>query len=321
MSINLLLFCGINQVNLKGVKDMWDRVQFKERAKQDLGKDLFGKKWLMSALTSLLNMLVPFFSSGSAVLPTAIYSFSVIFSAFSVNALAFDDSAFFATSIMLTLFYGLFYFAMFALILLINVFVAAPLNIGFIRYFLALRDPNDNEAPSIALLFSCFKKGRYMQAVKGWGITLLYIQLWSFIPIVGTVISIIKYYEYFYVPYIMADNPDIDRKFATAVSTQMTNGEKGKIFVMQLSFLGWQIVGGLITIGNIQVISLWVTPYVQTSFANLYDFVKRRSIGTGLYRPEVFGIYPEGDPQDPYAQPFDVNAFYTRNRNYSRGCY
>lgn len=300
---------------------MWDRVQFKERAKQVLGKDLFGKKWLMSALASLLNMLVSCFSSSTAVLPIAIYSFFIMFSAFGVNALAIDDSVFAASSIIISLFYVLVYFVMFALLLLMNVFVVAPLNIGFIRYFLALRDPNDNEAPSIALLFSCFKKGRYMQAVKGWGVTLLYIQLWSFIPIVGIVISIVKYFENFYVPYIMADNPDIDRKFASAVSTQMTDGEKGKIFVMQLSFLGWQIVGGLITIYNIQIIGLWVTPYVQASFANLYDFVKRRSIGTGLYRPEVFGIYPEGDPQDPYAQPFDVNAFYTRNRNYSRGCY
>lgn len=305
---------------------MWDRVQLKERAKLVLGKDLFGKKWLTSALATLLNTLVTTAAAGLAMLPAIIVYVIVFFSMTGVVSLGsmyseYYNTASFGSFLVMTLLYSILLIVMFAIVFVVNVFVTAPLNIGFNRYFLALRDPYDNEPPSVGLVFSCFKKGRYMQAVKGWGVTLLLIQLWLLIPYVGSIIYIIKYYEYFYVPFIMADNPDIDRKFATAVSSQMTSGEKGKIFVMQLSFLGWELLGSLIVVLNIPVMLMWVTPYIQASYANLYDFAKRRAIGTGLYRPEVYGIYPEGDPEDPYAQPFDINAFYTRNRNYSRGCY
>lgn len=304
---------------------MWDRVRFKESAKQVLGKNIFGKKWLMSALATLLNMLVSSAALTIAMLPVIIVYLIALFSIAGTVSMGsmyggFNDGTGFVSIFALMLIYFIYIIAIFVIAFVINVFLTAPLNIGFNRYFLALRDPYDNEAPSISLVFSCFKKGQYMKAVKSWGLTLLFIQLWLLIPCAGVIIYCIKFYEYFYVPFIMADNPDIDRKSATAISSQMTNGEKGKIFVMQLSFLGWQLLS-LININGISIFGMWVTPYIQTTYANLYDFVKRRSIGTGLYRPEVFGIYPEGDPQDPYAQPFDINAFYTRNRNYSRGCY
>lgn len=304
---------------------MWDRVQFKERAKLVLGKDLFGKKWLTSALATLLNTLVTTAAAGLAMLPAIIVYLIVFFSMTGIISLGsmyseYYNTASFSSFLAAMLLYSILLIVVYAIAFAVSVFVTAPLSIGFNRYFLALRDPYDNEPPSVGLVFSCFKKGRYMQAVKSWGVTLLFIELWLLIPYVGSIIYIIKYYEYFYVPFIMADNPDIDRKFATAVSSQMTNGEKGKIFVMQLSFLGWQLLS-LININGISIFGMWVTPYIQTTYANLYDFAKRRAIGTGLYRPEVFGIYPQGDPENPYAQPFDINAFYTRNRNYSRGCY
>ena len=44
------------------------------------------------------------------------------------------------------------------------------------------------------------------------------------------------------VPYLLAENPDMDSKEAFARSKEMMMGEKWNAFVLGLSFLGWQIL-------------------------------------------------------------------------------
>lgn len=65
-------------------------------------------------------------------------------------------------------------------------------------------------------------------------------------------------YEYMMVPFILAENPDMSRKEVFALSKKMMTGNKWKAFVLDLSFLGWSILGG-ITLGILNV--LFVAPY------------------------------------------------------------
>ena len=69
------------------------------------------------------------------------------------------------------------------------------------------------------------------------------------------------------VPYILAENPGIETKRALELSKKMTDGEKFNIFLLQLSFIGWSILGALcFGIG-----SLWVSAYSISSTAIFYD--------------------------------------------------
>ena len=68
------------------------------------------------------------------------------------------------------------------------------------------------------------------------------IFLWSILLIVP---GIIKSYEYYMIPYIIADNPNIKRKRAFEISKQMMKGQKWKTFIFELSFILWNILSSL----------------------------------------------------------------------------
>ena len=71
-----------------------------------------------------------------------------------------------------------------------------------------------------------------------------------------------------------------DRAFE--ISTMMTDGEKWNIFVLDLSFLGWRLLGLLLFgIGLI-----FVTPYVQTTEAELYAALRAKVIAGGYVSEE-----------------------------------
>lgn len=63
----------------------------------------------------------------------------------------------------------------------------------------------------------------------------LFETLWDFTIIGG----IIKKYSYYMVPYIVAENPDIEWKKAITLSRKMMNGHKWECFVFELSFFLW----------------------------------------------------------------------------------
>jgi uncharacterized membrane protein len=64
---------------------------------------------------------------------------------------------------------------------------------------------------------------------------------------------------------------------------RMTAGHKGKIFVMGLSFIGWLLLSALT--GGILYI-FYVGPYMNTSFAGMYEELKNNALRTGVVRPE-----------------------------------
>lgn len=126
--------------------------------------------------------------------------------------------------------------------------------------------------------------------------------LWSLLFVVP---GIIKSLAYSQAKYVIHDNPRLKGKEAIEISKRMTNGFKGDLFSMYLSFIGWYILVGL-TGG---ILSIYVTPYVETTAAMYYENLKRYSIENGIVAPEAFGIAPvtggaqggNGDSQSSYA--------------------
>ena len=77
----------------------------------------------------------------------------------------------------------------------------------------------------------------------------------------------IKRYSYFMVPYIAAENPDMSGREAVTLSRRIMRGHKWECFVLELSFLGWQILG-LLTFGLFNV--LYTNPYKTAVFTQYY---------------------------------------------------
>ena len=74
-------------------------------------------------------------------------------------------------------------------------------------------------------------------------------------------------------PYILADRPELSGTEVLTLSRQMMNGHKWKTFVLDLSFLGWNILSAL-TFGLLGV--FYVNPYRQCTNTELYRELKNR---------------------------------------------
>ena len=88
-------------------------------------------------------------------------------------------------------------------------------------------------------------------------------------------------YCYYLVPYILAENPAMDRKSAFAISKRMMDGEKLKAFELTLSFLGWYFLS-LITCGIVGI--FFVNPYAEATMAELYAYNKAKAFQEGYIR-------------------------------------
>ena len=104
----------------------------------------------------------------------------------------------------------------------------------------------------------------------------LFTFLWTLLFVVP---GIIKSLSYFMTPYILADSKNVSPTYALKLSMRMTKGHKGKIFVMYLSFIGWGILTAL-TFGILCI--FWTGPYMETSFAGMYDELKKNALSSGI---------------------------------------
>lgn len=151
-----------------------------------------------------------------------------------------------------------------------HIFVAAPFEVSGMQYFkqAAHDDVNMNY-----LVYS-FQKGRYLAIVKGmlWKNVLTF--LWFLLLIIP---GIVKSYAYSMVPFILADNPGIGTKRAVELSNQMMIGNKWKMFVLDLSFLGWYILGTL----ALGIGILFVLPYDHSTKAELYKVLRLQALYDG----------------------------------------
>lgn len=73
-------------------------------------------------------------------------------------------------------------------------------------------------------------------------------------------------YSYAMTEYILAENPEISANEAITMSKQMMDGNKWRLFCLDFSFIGWDILCGL-TLG---IGYLWLTPYKQAARAIFY---------------------------------------------------
>lgn len=144
--------------------------------------------------------------------------------------------------------------------IVLKVFVFNPIEIGGCRFFIE----NSYEKASAGKLGFAFKKGTYGNAVLTLFLRNLYIALWSLLLIVP---GIVKRYEYRLIPYLLADDAKMPREDAFRISKEMMRGQKMEAFILDLSFIGWDLLS-MITFGIAGI--FWVNPYVQATNAELF---------------------------------------------------
>ncbi len=94
--------------------------------------------------------------------------------------------------------------------------------------------------------------------------------LWSLLFVIP---GIVKSYSYSMAQYIKHDNPTWDWEQCITESRRIMDGNKWKLFCLQLSFIGWFFVSMLTcAIGN-----LWLIPYMSAANLSFYESIKNKA--------------------------------------------
>jgi uncharacterized membrane protein len=153
---------------------------------------------------------------------------------------------------------------------------------------------------------------------------LLAILSWLMI-IAGVVLQSIFNLKYFCAPYIALDDPQITAKDAVITSAKFSKGRLWEIIVLELSFMGWNLLNGL----TLNILSIWLLPYYyQTQIGYFLElreiYMKQQGMQAppqpivqqpNFYQNQQFNQY---QAQTPYTQNFNQQSQQTYNQNIDR---
>lgn len=179
--------------------------------------------------------------------------------------------------------------------MVIVLFVGVPIWVGHNSFYIkaANRDLN------LAYIFDGFKHS-YLNTVKIMFLYSFYIMMWfllltipiivlkvcfsdineyviSILALLPSIASTVKKCQYFMIEYIIADNPEISARRAFEISKAATKGNKFKIFLLELSFIGWFLLGTLLCGFGI----FFVMPYFYAARTQCYLYLKENAIKYG----------------------------------------
>ncbi len=138
-----------------------------------------------------------------------------------------------------------------------------PMVYGLLSCYVLLSRSGKAE---IVNLFNGFKHD-FAQTLLIGLMTSIFTSLWSLLFVIP---GIVKSYAYKMAPYIKLDHPEWDWRACMDESQRIMNGNKWKLFCLELSFIGWFIVC-MFTFG---IGYLWVTPYVYAAQTSFYETIK-----------------------------------------------
>lgn len=150
-----------------------------------------------------------------------------------------------------------------SVVILLDVFICNPIEVGCKRFYVR----NLNESAQVGNVGFAFDNN-YKNITKTMFFRDLYTILWTFLFIIP---GIVKSYEYQMIPYLLAENPQMSREQAFAESKRMMSGQKWRAFVLDLSFIGWNILSA-ITLGILGI--FYVQPYMDATQAALYEALR-----------------------------------------------
>lgn len=214
---------------------------------------------------------------------------------------------------------------------LVTIFVSVPLATGFQWFYLSLFD---GESLSVKKMFSAFGKGFYLKVIWANILVGIMVFIWTLpavligilvvvlgisevmslwlliIPIILLILPVMKAYSYTQTFFLIKDNPTIPAWDAIKTSKKIMSGKRMKLFLTELSFIGWVILpfviglyGGWLVLraflensGNPgvglgigllfvvlalfigMIVCIYLAPYYQTTVASFYRMLQPKEV-------------------------------------------
>lgn len=143
------------------------------------------------------------------------------------------------------------------------ILLVGPLTAGLAFFFLKVYRGEDVSFNDSFSGFSNFS-GNVVAGI----LVSIFTFLWSllfFIP------GIIKQLSYAMTFHILNDHPEYTATQAITESRKMMNGHKWNLFVLYLSFIGWDLLS-VLTLGILEIV--YVVPYKKATVAGFYESIK-----------------------------------------------
>jgi uncharacterized membrane protein len=136
--------------------------------------------------------------------------------------------------------------------------IGSAVRVGYASFNINIVDGNK---PRLANLFEHF---------NAWGpsiianvLTEVFTFLWSLLFVIPGIVASLSYAM---VPFILSEDPNLTAMEAIVDSKAMMQGNKWRLFCLNLSFIGWYLLG-VVTLG---ISNIWVIPYHQATLAAFY---------------------------------------------------
>jgi uncharacterized membrane protein len=150
---------------------------------------------------------------------------------------------------------------------IINVIISTIIQFGYQSY--CLKVANRDNTMSYGDLFGSV---RYFFKALG---LLLMVSLLTFLwALLFIIPGIIAAYRYSQAIFVLVEDPSKGIMQCIRESKEMMVGHKWEFFVLELSFILWQLLG-LVTCG---LAFIYVYPYMKVTFANYYNAVKPKTV-------------------------------------------
>ncbi len=192
--------------------------------------------------------------------------------------------------------------------IILSIFVFSSLRCGGIRYFMKLRR---NHKVEINEVVANFRDKTFLNIAKISVLKFIYVMLWSLLFIIP---GIIKDFEYWAIDYILAVRPDLSKDEAFRLSKTIMNGNKLDLFVLELSFLGWNILS-MLTFSVVGV--FYANPYIQATHVEFFDKIRNEAIIEGRITPFDVPDYQQFEDVPPtfnqYQNTQNTNTYYQNN--------
>ena len=222
--------------------------QIRAHARHLLDDNILGKDWLKGVLVILVMAITEFF-----IFQTLIGIAGVICGALLVIAIELESVV---LAYLITMFvYGAAIF--------ISYGIMGPINVGIAAVYTNL--VRNGERIRIKNFFYGFK-GFFSNAI----LAIMYnvvVALWSlFFVIPGIYVA----YSYALVFHVKRDHPEYRWKQCFDESERLMEGNRWKLFKLQISHLGWFIIG----LAFVGIGAFWAVPYLEASTAVFYEQVR-----------------------------------------------
>lgn len=156
------------------------------------------------------------------------------------------------------------------IMLIVSLIIGGAGKLGYARFNLNLVDGREARISDLFSQFHRLGDGFIMNLLVG-----IYTFLWSLLFVIP---GIIKSFSYAMTPYILTEHPEYNPNYAITVSREIMDGNKFRLFCLNLSFIGWSLLAVLpaiialtaVLMGNFFLLPLILVTVVGDLFVSAY---------------------------------------------------